>query len=248
MLRDSPQLEELFLCLGIGNVGNALPSAEPIPTRVSLHALQRLYIRDTPAALVYQLLGSVDFITNEIAMQFTNITSGFTWTFPTTLPLEPSLRAATSFEIIYTSGHGMIIQGNNQRVRIRVAHFLDSKVNHTEIFSDLARQASPQFPLRELWIHIERKKEYKLPPLSQFSHLEKLVVRVTTDGNPVRRLLQMLGVNGDASCPLLSTLTLLGVLSIDVLSKVLKTRSNAGYRLGRLRLGKSRILLEEAAM
>ena len=39
MLRDSPQLEELFLCLGIGNVSNALPSADPIPTRVPLHAL-----------------------------------------------------------------------------------------------------------------------------------------------------------------------------------------------------------------
>ena len=58
----------------------------------------------------------------------------------------------------------------------------------------------------------------------------------------------MLGISGGASCPLLSTLTLLGVLSIDVLSEVLKTRSNAGYRLERLRLGQSRILLDEVTM
>ena len=246
MLRDSPRLEELFLRLGV--VSDAPLSAHGIPTRVPLHTLQKLHIRGTPATLTHEFLDSVDFAPNGIAVQFTNIADiapGRNWMPPATLPPGLSLQAATSLEIIYAPDHGLIIQGTNAQARIRVAEASDSNTNHTEAFSGLVRHINPQFPLRELWIHVERRKKYKLPPLSKFNHLEKLVVRVTTDGNPIRRLLQMLDIGRGIPCPFLSTLVLSGALDVSVLSKILKARSNAGCRLGILRLGRTRVLLEE---
>ena len=243
MLHDCPRLEELFLSLGVAS--DNLPSADGIPTRVPLHALRKLHLRATPAGLTYRFLDSVDLALNGIAVQFTNITPEPGWVFPTMLPRELSLQSVTSLEIIYTSGRGLIIQGVNPGMQIRVVEDSTSNMNHEDRLRYLVHRTSPQPPLRELWIHIERKKEYKLPPLSQLSNLEKLVVRVTTNGNPIRRLLRMLDVDGGVPCPLLSMLDLSGVLSIEHLSKVLKARSSAGCRLGRLRLGSTLVLPED---
>jgi len=245
MLRDSPQLEELFLHLDL--VNDNPPSAHSIPARVSLHALQKLHLSYTPPILVRQFLGSVDFAPNGIAMQFTNVTSDPDQMFHATLPPELSLQAATSLEIIYTFSDGLIIQGTNPGMRIRVAGFLDSGEDQVEIFSRLARRTSPQFPLRELWIHIEREGGYKFPPLSQFNDLEKLTVR-STRGDPVGQLLRMLDADGDVPCPLLSTLHLLGLSGVEDLSKILKARSDAGCRLERLGLGKVHVPVESVTM
>ena len=78
----------------------------------------------------------------------------------------------------------------------------------------------------------------KLPSLSEFPHLKKLVVRVTVGGDPIRQLVRMLEVDGCVPCPLLSTLDLSGELYEISLSKVLRDRSEAGCRLERLRLQK----------
>ena len=76
-------------------------------------------------------------------------------------------------------------------MRIRVVEAWDSDAAHTDIFSQLIGRRSPQLPLRELWIYIKQKNQkYNLPPLSKFPNVEKLVVRVTTNGNPIYRLFQ----------------------------------------------------------
>lgn len=243
-LRDSPQLEELFL--HVGAVFNYTTSAQDIPAPAILHALQKLHLRGTPSSMTRRLLNLIDLAPNGIAMQFTNITPELDWMFPPTLPLELSLHAVTSLEIIYVSGRGLIIQGTNPGMRIRIAELSNSDAVYAEIFSRLVARPSLQFSLRELWIHVERKKEYKLPSLSGFPHLEKLAVRVTTNGYPIHRLLRMLDVDantGHVPCPLLSTLDLSGVLGMLFLLKVLGARSKAGCRLERLRLGKAHVVM-----
>jgi hypothetical protein len=246
MLRDNPQLEEFFLRQGI-TIDN-LPPSQGEPTSATLHALQGLHLCGVHPILTRQFLGLVDLSPNGIAMQFTNITPKLDHIFPHTFPLELSLQAVTSREIIYLVSRGLIIQGKNPGVQIKVAGDSDLEANHGEIFSYLVRRTSPQLPLRELWIHIKRKKEYKLPPLPLFNCLEKLVVRVTTNGNPIRRLLQMLDVHeGRVPCPLLSILDLSGVLIVAGLLKVLKARSKAGCRLETLRLGKTHDRAEDVA-
>ena len=246
MLRDSPQLEELSLCLCF--VRGILPSPHGIPTRATLYTLKKLHFRYTAASLVRQFLGSVDLARNGIAMQFTNIALGPHRVFPATLPPEMSLRAATSLEIIYIPGGGLIIQGTNPGMRIRVVGHSDSDGGLAEIFSLLVRLTSPQFPLRELWIHVEREGECKLPPLPRFSHLEKLAVRSTVGGSPIRQLLRMLDTDRNVSCPLPSTIHLLGSPATGDLLKILKARSDAGYRLERLGLRKVQLPLESIAM
>jgi len=246
MLRDSPRLEELFLWPG--SARDSPLSAQGIRTRATLRALQRLHICYTPATLIHQFLGSIDLAPNGIAIQFTNAALEPDLMFPTTLPSEMSLQAATSLEIIYASGEGLIIQGTNPGMRIRVAGSSDFDGNQAEIFSRLVRRASPRFPLKELWIHVEREEEYKLPPLPQFSHLEKLIVRSTAGGDPVRQLLRMLDTDGDVPCPLLSTLYLLGLPGTGNLLRILKARSDAGCRLERLGLRGVHVPVECATM
>ena len=242
MLRESPQLEELYLrCAS----ANDFPQfTKKMPTPVILHALRKLHLRNIPSSLTGQLLRSVDLIPNGIAMQFTNIVSGLDWLFPPpTLPLKLSFHAATSLEIIYST-RGFVIQGTNQGMRIRV-EALDKDVRYAEIFS---RCMSPQIPVRDLWIHFYRMEDgrgmTKLPPLSEFPHLKKLVVRVTNHGDPINQLVRMLEVDGYVPCPLLSTLDLSGGLSEYCLSKVLRDRSEAGCRLERLRLQKRYVSVE----
>ena len=242
-LHDSPQLEELFLRLN--TIYDCLPPAQDIHTPATLHALRKLHLHGLSSAQIHQFLNFVDLAPNGIAIQFTNTAPGFDWMLPPTLPLELSLHAVTSLEIIYVSGRGFIMQGTSPGMRIRVVEVSDSDAIHLEIFPQFVRRTNPQFPLRELWIHIERKKEYKLPPLFQFPYLEKLVVRVKTNGNPIRRILWMLNIDGRVQCPLLSTLDLSGVLDMECLLEVLRARLEAGYRLGRLRLGKTCALMEE---
>jgi len=242
MLQDSPQLEELFLHLSF--IYHHPPFYKHSPTPAALHSLRKLHLRGIPSSLTRQFLDSVDLIPNGITMQFTNIVPEFDWMFPPTLPLELSLHAVTSLEIIYVSTRGFIIQGTNSGIGIRVVEASDSDAIHAEIFSQLVGRRNPRLPLRELWIHIERKKEYKLPPLSGFPNLEKLAVKVTTNGNPIYRLLQMLDVDEHVPCPLLSTLDLSGLVNMKHLLKVLSARSKAGCRLGKLRFGKT--LVEDA--
>ena len=108
MLRDSPWLEELSLWLGLA--GDNLPSTHSIPTRAILHALQKLHFHHTPATLIRQFLSFIDLAPNGIAIQFMNAASEPDWVFPTTLPPEISLQAATSLEIVYASGDGLIVE------------------------------------------------------------------------------------------------------------------------------------------
>jgi len=247
MLQDSPQLEELFLLFGF--IYDHPPFPKDSPTPASLHALQKLHLHGVPSSLTRRFLNSLDLIPNGIAMQFVNIDPEFDWIFPPTLPPELSLRAVTSLEIVYLSAGGFTIQGTNAGMGIRVVEFFDSKTTHAGVFSRLAEQRNPPLPLRELWIHIGRKErcKIKLLPLSKFPNLEKLVVRATTNGNHIYRLLQKLNVHHrHVPCPLLSTLDLSGLVNMEHLLKVLRARSKAGCRLGKLRLGKTHLLVEDA--
>lgn len=242
MLRDSSQLEELFLRF------SAIPFHPPpvrdIPTPVTLHSLRKLHLRGISSSLTRRFLNFIDLVPNGVAMQFTNIVPEFDWMSPPTLPPELSLHAMTSLEIVYGPAHEIIIQGTNPGVRIRIARASDSDATYADTFSRLVGRMTPQLPLRELWIHIKGGDGYKLPPLSKFPHLEKLVVRVTMNGNPIYRLLQMLDIDRHVPCSLLSTLDLSGVPNVDHLVKVLRARSKAGCRLGKLRLGKNYGLTE----
>ncbi|KAF9653402.1 hypothetical protein BDM02DRAFT_3257923 [Thelephora ganbajun] len=242
VLRDSPQLEELFLNF---DIYNGFPSVPNIPDPAALHALQRLHLRGVRSTLTRRFLNLVDLVPNGIAMQFTNIIPEFDWMAPPTLPPELSLHSVTSLEIIYPPTHGFIVQGTNPGMQIRVAEASDSNNMHAAILSRLIPRTDLQSPLRELWIHIERRKEQNFVSLPEFPHLEKLVVRVTTEGNSIHCLLLMLDVDGQVPCPLLSTLDLSGPLEMGSLVKVLKVRSKGGCRLEKLRLGRAHVLVED---
>jgi len=156
MLRDSPQLEELFLC--VGGASRYAPSTQDIPAPVALHALQKMHLCGTSSFMTRRFLNLIDLAPNGVAMQFTNIGPELDWVFPPTLPLELSLHAVTSLEIIYVSCCGIIIQGTNPGMRIRIAEASNSDTTYVEILSHLATPTTPQLLLRELWIHVERKK------------------------------------------------------------------------------------------
>ena len=239
MVQDSPQLEELFLLFGF--IYDHPPFPKDGPTPATLHALRKLHLHGIPSSLTRRFLNSLDLIPNGIAMQLANTGLEFDWMFPPALPPELSLLAVTSLEIVYLSVGGFTIQGTN-------AGMGNSNTTHAEIFSQFAGQRNPPLPLRELWIHIERKERCKIKilSLSKFPDLEKLVVRATTNGNHIYRLLQKLNLHGHVPCPLLSTLDLSGLVSMEHLLKVLRARSKAGCRLGKLRLGGTRLLVEDA--
>ena len=241
MLQNSPQLEELFLRLGRAGYDN-FPPIPDIPTPVPLRALQRLHIYGSTSTLARGFMNSVDLPSNGIATQFTNI-QRFDWMSPPTFPLDLSFHAMTSLEIINSPDCGFVIQGATHKTQIRVVETSNSDSAQSKLFSILVPQVNLQLSLRELWIHTGRAMEYRLPPFSEFPHLEKLVVRATTGGDSIRRLLEELGITGaHLPCPLLSTLDLSGRLNTEVLGSVLKTRSEGGCRLQRLRLGNTREL------
>ena len=243
MLQNSPQLEEFFLYLGAGY--DNFPSAEDIPTPAALHALRKLHIRGLTSTLVGQFLNSIDLPRSGIAMQFTDITK-FDWMSSSTLPPHLSFRAVTSLEIIYYPNTGFTIQGTGAQMQIRVVETSDSNAMHADIFSRLVMRGDAQHPLRELWIHIGRGTNLRLPSPSRFPHLKTLIVRETTKGGPIYRLLRQLEVvGGRVVCPLLSTLDLSGTVDRELLARVLGTRSGAGHRLRMLRLGKTRGLRKD---
>ena len=245
MLRDSPQLEELFLRLH--TTSRYSPSIQDIHTPVTLRALQRLHIYQTPSVLTRQFLTLLNLASNKIAMRFTNIGPESNWIFPPTLPLKLSFCAVTSLEIIYPPAQGFILQGTNNEMQIRVARASDSRAMHMgmySIFSLFAPPVDSEFPLGELWIHVGRTKEYGLPTLSKFPRLQKMVVKGIED--PICRVLWGLKtVSGKIPCPLLSTLDISGELPIETLVEVLRDRQEAGYRLKRLRLEKTQRVTED---
>jgi hypothetical protein len=155
----------------------------------------------------------------------------------------------TSLEIIYAPSGGFVVRGTNPEMRIRTAEAPDSETVHAEAFSQLVGRRSPRPSLRELWIHVGRKLQYTMPPLSEFLNLEKLVVRVTVrvapKRNPISQLLHMLDVDKHVPCPHLSTLDLSGSVNTKYLLTVLRARSKAGCRLRKLRLGTAHIAVED---
>ena len=242
VLRHSPWLEEIFLYLGPDY--NNFPSPEGISTPVALRALQRLHIQGLASTLVRRFLKSISLPPSGTAMQFTD-TSHSNWTSLPTLPLDLSSQAVTSLEIIYYHETGLAIQGTNSKTQIRIAETTDSNAMRAEIFPQLTPRTD-QHPLRELWIHVGRRTNFILLPLSKFPQLRKIVVRAAPGGNLICRVLRQLETtDGYVPCPLLSTLDLSGVVDVGLLTEVLKTRLRAGHKLRRLRVGKTRGLREE---
>ena len=243
-LRSSPQLKELFLSLGY--CSNDFPSAQYNSSPVALHALQRLHVRGFTSIVARQFLNSVDLLPNGIAMQFTNIMPQFDWMRPPTLPLDLSFHAVTSLEVAYFFAHGVVIQVTGHNMRIRPLETSDSNGMHTEIFTSLTPRTGPQLLLRELWIHIWRYEEYRLPPFSMFPRLEKLVMRAEGVRDPIHLLLGLKATIARTHtrtripCPHLLALDISGRLDMQALTTILRDRSEGGCKLRRLRLGKVR--------
>ena len=87
------------------------------------------------------------------------------------------------------------MQETNGRMGIRVLKLSDSVDMHKTIFSHLApTRTDLQLPLRELWIRVDYEGSYKLPPLSKFCLLEKLVVRAAGE-TPISYLLETLDID-----------------------------------------------------
>jgi hypothetical protein len=234
-LRCSPHLEELLL------ERESRPDVEPqqpperkIPT-TPLHSLKRLYIGRLSAEATKRLLGGLDLLPNRISMRFANVSADVGAIFPETFTPELSPRAATKLELIYPSMGGEILHATNGVAHTRLA-YQDYPSDH-QIFHWIAEKPHEEYPLKELWLHIDRDLHYELPPPHALRDLETLVIE--TDPNEKFNSMFFLMLSPDEDgvpSPLLSTLELRNVFGVARFGEVLKARSNAGFRLKTLRI------------
>ena len=228
-LRYSPRLEELLL----QSEGNASPSGQPpehnIPV-IPLHSLKRLHICHWSAGTASRLLGALDLLPNGISLRFTNVPGDPSVIFPETITPELLPRAATKLELIYPSKNGVILHTTNGAAHTRFVYKF-----YMGNFVFPPRQLCEEYSPKELWLHINRDNHYEVPPPQALRNLETLVVE--THPNENRVLLPMLSPDkAGVPSPLLSTLELWSAPDVATLGKVLKARSDAGFRLKALRI------------
>ena len=239
IMRCSPHLEEFLLERDFHpTVEPQQPPEREIPLipLIPLHSLKRLQIYRLSARATRRLLGALDLLPNGISMRFSTISLEFGATFPETIAPELSPRAATKLEVIYPSIGGAILHATNGVAHTRWVHRFYPK--HYQFFQWIVEKPHEAYPLKELWLHIERDDSYELPPPHAFRDLETLVIKT----NPYEQFdsvaFLMLSPDEDGvPFPLLSTLELQNVFGVAKFEEVLKARSDAGFRLRTLRVG-----------
>ena len=234
-LRCSPHLEELFLESEPGlTTEPQQPPERDIPT-IPLRSLKRLYICFLLPGTIRRLLRAFDPLPNGIFMRFTGVSEGLGVIFPEGVAPEVPPRAATKVELIYPSKGGMILHAMNGVAHTRFA--TRDLRGRRESLPWIAEQPYEKHPLKELWLHINRDAHYRIPPLRALRNLEALAIQSNFNGEFNSTFFLLLSPDGDyAPCPVLSTLELQNVFDTETFGKVLKSRSDAGFRLRMLRI------------
>jgi len=233
-LRCSPRLEELILEKEFQP--NARPEVQQPPEHktlpIPLHSLKRLHICRLSGETTNHLLGALDLLPNGIAMRFSLTFAGLDDMFPDMITPELSPRAATKLEVIYPSTAGVIFHATNGVVHTRWADRRRYSA-HYQLFHWIAEK---YHPLKELWLHIDRKI-YEFPPPRVLRDLETLVIEIDSNEEFNPEPFRMLSPNEDGvPSPLLSTLEIQNVFGVVKFGEVLRARSDAGSRLRTLRI------------
>jgi len=236
-LRCSPRLEELLLEYDFQLRGEPEPQLpqEDKTSPVPLHSLKRLHICRLSAEATRSLLGALDLLPNGISMRFSITSTELGDIFPETITPEISPRAATKLEVIYPSAGGVILHTTNGVAHTRWADRLYPA--RYQFFHWIAEKHHEAYPLKELWLHIDREDYCELPPPDALRDLETLVVETDPNEKFNSVFFLMLSPNGDGvPSPLLTTLELRNVFGVAKFGEVLEARSNAGFRLRTLRI------------
>jgi len=236
-LRCSPRLEELLLEYDFQITGEPEPQLPPEyrSSPIPLHSLKRLHICRLSAEATRPLLGALNLLPNGIAIRFAITSIELGDIFPDTITPELSPRAATKLEVIYPSVGGVVLHATNGVAHMRWAdrHY----PARYRFFHWIAEKHHEAYPLKELWLQIDREDYYELPPPHTLRDLEMLVIE--TDPNEKFNTMFFLMLSPDEDgvpSPLLSTLELRTVFGVVKFGEVLKARSDAGFRLRTLRI------------
>ena len=240
MLRRCPVLEEMFISWG--GWGTQLEPPQ-LPT-VPLPHLRKLLLHSFCVGNIKSLLHAFDLKTNGIAIHLSDVypsreegvATDIQTMFPSDNSGQPSLAASTKLELIFHTRPRTIIThaigpGFSMRIDLRVDNFtpLDD-ANYT--FHDI-------FPsVKELWVRGSSRVYLNLCGIKNFTALEKLVI-VGRGSKMARSFRQALspGPLGDIPCPLLSAIDCYGDASeMREIFLLLRTRSNAGSQLERMRV------------
>ena len=168
-------------------------------------------------------------------MQFTNVSMEIGAIFPETIAPEFSPCAATKLELICPSLGVAILHATNGIAHTRLVYPCYPGRHH---FWWIAEKTHKEYPLRELWLHMNRYiHSYEVPPIYVLRNLETLVIEACPDEGLDSMFFSMLDPGGSGvPSSLLSTLELRDVFDVELLKEVLKARSDAGFCLKSLRI------------
>lgn len=243
-IRCSPRLEELFL----DNESKSRVEQQHQPpghdiSTTPLHSLKRLHVCRLSAGAIKHLFAAFVLLPSRVSMRFADISADFGAIFPETITPLLSPRAATKLELIYPGSHlgrrwetnGAIIHATNGTAHMRWTD--RSYQGCDQIFRWIGAKPHGVYTLKEVWLHIGRHANYELLPRDALRDLEKLVIENAADKEFDFKFSQVLSPGEDGvPFPLLSTLELRNVLSVEHYERVLEARSAAGSRLRVLRM------------
>jgi len=234
-IRCSPHLEELLLEREFQPPTELQHPPERKISAIPLHSLKRLHICRLSTRATRRLLGALDLLPDGISMRFSSISLEFSAIFPETITPELSPHTATKLEVVYPHMGGAILHATNGVAHTRWTHRFFA--GHHQFFHWMAERPHEAYHLKELWLHIDRGYCYEMPPPHALRGLETLVIETYPNEYFNSAFFAMLSPDeGGVPSPLLSTLELQHVFEVAVLGKVLKARSDVGFRLKTLRI------------
>ena len=231
-LRCSPLLEELVLERAHSYRTQEVQLPEHETTVVPLHSLTKLHVCRLSEETTRILLGMLDLPTRGMFMRFTDVSEDFGPIFE---ELKPSISplTATKLELIYPPERGVIIHATDGATYTRLAHRY--VVGRGRVLDRIWERPSG-YPLKELWLRIDRDIRDEIPPPHDSCGLETLIIDTTDENAGVMIHFWLSPKEDGVPFPLLSTIELRSAPGVVNLEHVLKVRSDAGRRLRTLRI------------
>ena len=241
MLRRCPVLEEMYLSWS-GWGPHLVPPQTPT---VPLYSLRKLFLRSFRVDVIKYFLHTFDLRTNGTAVHLSGVDpsheanstiSDIQTMFPNANPTQPSLVSSTKLELIFHSRPRTVIlhavgPGFSMRIDLCPDRFTS--------LNDVSYMFQNVFPsVKELWVRGSSRLDTKLVGIDHFTALEKLVI-IGRGSKIARNFRQALSPDpsGVLPCPLLSTIDCHGDSSeMREVFLLLRTRSNAGRRLEKVRV------------
>jgi hypothetical protein len=191
-LRCSPLLEELVL-----ERGNYYQSSAELqrPQKhnalaIPLRSLKRLHVCRLSVETTRHLLGALDLPQNGIFARFTNVSTDLDAIFPEMVTPDVSPSAATKVELIYPHARGAIIHATNGVTYTRLAHL--DPLRYGFPLDWVVEKSRGKYPLKEFWLHLNRKNSYYMPSPRALRDLETLTVVAGPIADPDHALFRML--------------------------------------------------------